>query len=302
MGRLRRERAGTRGPQPTSGGPPGLAGTVLRGASLGGLGYGVSQALTLGTYIVLARLITPEEFGDFAAATVLIGFTLLVTETGMMSAIVQRRSRLEEAANTAFLATLVGGFLFTGILFALAPLIGNFFGSDEVTGTRSCHQRPDPAANRELRPRWSFVAPVLVPSQARHRAGAGRGVRRRRDPRRHLRSGRVVARSGAVREPRRRGDPPMGPDAVAASPEPRFVRHVARAGGLRAPRLPRHDDPARRRAVGRRDHRQDPRRSGAGAVPLRVPRRVHPLPADPRCRLVLPLPGFRADRRTTPSE
>ena len=124
---------GRKDPNPPQEASPGLAGTVLRGASLGGLGYGVSQALTLGTYIVLARLITPEEFGDFAAATVLIGFTLLVTETGMMSAIVQRRSRLEEAANTAFLATLVGGFLFTGILFALAPLIGNFFGSDEVT-------------------------------------------------------------------------------------------------------------------------------------------------------------------------
>jgi PST family polysaccharide transporter len=96
------------------------------------LGYGTSQALTLGIYIVLARLITPEEFGDFAAATVLIGFTLLVTETGMMSAIVQRRSRVEEAANTAFLATLVSGIAFTGILFALAPLVGNFFNSDEV--------------------------------------------------------------------------------------------------------------------------------------------------------------------------
>ena len=105
---------GREGPNPPQEAPAGLAGTVLRGAGLGGLGYGASQALTLGIYIVLARLITPDEFGDFAAATVLIGFTLLVTETGMMSAIVQRRSRVEEAANTAFLATLASGVVFTG--------------------------------------------------------------------------------------------------------------------------------------------------------------------------------------------
>ena len=83
---------------------------------------------------------------------------------------------------------------------------------------------------------------------------------------------------------------------MAASSEHGFVRHVARAGGLRSPRLPSHDDPARGRAVARRDHRQDPGRGGAGAVSLCVPRRVHPLPADPRCRLVLPLSRFRADR------
>lgn len=123
---------GREGPNPPQEAPAGLAGTVLRGAGLGGLGYGASQALTLGVYIVLARLITPEEFGDFAAATVLIGFTLLITETGMMSAIVQRRSHLDEAANTAFLATIVTGITFTGVLFALAPLVGNFFGSDLI--------------------------------------------------------------------------------------------------------------------------------------------------------------------------
>ncbi len=124
---------GREGPNPPQEVPAGLAGTVLRGAGLGGVGYGMSQALTLVTYIVLARLITPEEFGDFAAATVLIGFTLLITETGMMSAIVQRRSRVEEAANTAFLATIVTGFGFTLVLLALAPVLGAFFDSDDVS-------------------------------------------------------------------------------------------------------------------------------------------------------------------------
>src|SRR5262249_54167097 len=90
----------------------GLAGTVVRGASYSALGYAVAQAITLATYIVLARIITPHDFGVYTAATVLIGFTLLVTESGMVSAVVQRRDHFEEAANTALLATLASGLTF----------------------------------------------------------------------------------------------------------------------------------------------------------------------------------------------
>lgn len=165
--------SGRDGPNPPQEAPGGLAGTVLRGAGLGGLGYGLSQALTLVTYIVLARLITPEEFGDFAAATVLIGFTLLITETGMTSAIVQRRDRVDEAANTAFLATIVTGIAFTGVLLATAPLVGNFFGADEIEELaaatsgliflRTINAVPDGLLWRQ----FSFIRRLLIePTQA----------------------------------------------------------------------------------------------------------------------------------------
>lgn len=164
---------GREGPNPPQEAPAGLAGTVLRGAGLGGLGYGLSQAITLGTYIVLARLIEPEEFGDFAAATVLIGFTLLITESGMMSAIVQRRDRVEEAANTAFVATLATGAGFTLILLALSPVIGAFFDSDKVQALaaatsgiiflRTINAVPDGLLWR----RFSFLRRLIIePAQA----------------------------------------------------------------------------------------------------------------------------------------
>ena len=39
----------------------GLTGTVIRGVSLAGSGFLLGRAITLVTYIVLARLVTPEE-------------------------------------------------------------------------------------------------------------------------------------------------------------------------------------------------------------------------------------------------
>jgi PST family polysaccharide transporter len=106
---------------------------VLRGATLAGGGYAFAQALNLGVYVVLARLLTPADFGVYAAATVLFGFGVLFTESGMQAAVVQRRDRLEEAQSTAVVATLVGGVIAALVGLAAAPLLGALFDSDQVT-------------------------------------------------------------------------------------------------------------------------------------------------------------------------
>ena len=112
--------------------PATLTSRVVRGVGVAGLGYAATQALTLITYVVLARLVTPVEFGQYTAASVILYFGFLFTESGMVAAVIQRRDRVEEAANTALFATLIGGLLFAGVALALAPLIGDFFRSDTV--------------------------------------------------------------------------------------------------------------------------------------------------------------------------
>jgi PST family polysaccharide transporter len=111
--------------------PParGLARTVVRGASIAGAGYAVTQAVSLATYLVLARLLVPSDFGTFAAATVLVGLGLVVGESGMLAALIQRRDRVEEAFNAAFVASLAGGLALTLAGLAAAPLVGLVFHS-----------------------------------------------------------------------------------------------------------------------------------------------------------------------------
>jgi PST family polysaccharide transporter len=112
--------------------PRGLTRLVVRGVALAGGGYVVTQVLTLAAYLVLARLLAPEEFGDFAAASVLIGVGFMVTESGMLSALVQRPDRIEEAAATAVISTAISGAALSLTALALSPLIGHFFDSDRV--------------------------------------------------------------------------------------------------------------------------------------------------------------------------
>jgi O-antigen/teichoic acid export membrane protein len=113
--------------------PAGLARTVVRGVALAGGGYMLTQVLTLAAYLVLARLATPADFGDYAAATVLLTVGFMFAESGTMAALVQRPDRVEEAAATATISTIAAGVGLALAALAASPVVGHFFGSHEVT-------------------------------------------------------------------------------------------------------------------------------------------------------------------------
>jgi O-antigen/teichoic acid export membrane protein len=104
----------------------------MRGAQLAGLGWVASQGLLFATYLVLARLISPGDFGRYAAGTLITGFGGLFAEGGMMAALISRRDGLDEAANSAFFSLLISGVLLTAGGLAISPLFGLFFHSGEV--------------------------------------------------------------------------------------------------------------------------------------------------------------------------
>ena len=110
----------------------GLAHVVVGGTGLTTAGFVLSRVLTLGTYLVLARLASPSVFGDFAAATILLGAGSVFVESGMLAALIHRRDRIEEATHTAFLATAGGGIALSLIALAASPLVGLMFSSREI--------------------------------------------------------------------------------------------------------------------------------------------------------------------------
>jgi PST family polysaccharide transporter len=104
-----------------------LSRTVARGVGLASAGYVFTTVLSLGQYLALARLASPREFGELAGGSIVVGVGMLVSESGMLAALVQRRDRLEEAAATAVIATVLGGVLLSLVALAASPLVGAFF-------------------------------------------------------------------------------------------------------------------------------------------------------------------------------
>jgi PST family polysaccharide transporter len=92
----------------------------------------VTQAVTFLSYVVLAQLAVPRQFGEYAAGSLVIGVGALVSESGLSAVLVYREERVEEAASTALVAALLGALLMAAAAIGLAPFVGEFFHSSTV--------------------------------------------------------------------------------------------------------------------------------------------------------------------------
>jgi PST family polysaccharide transporter len=82
-------------------------------------------------FIVLARLLTPQDFGVMSAALMVIAFSQIFWEAGMSKALIQRQSDIEDAANAAFWINIGMGTVIATILFLVASPIARIFFHDE---------------------------------------------------------------------------------------------------------------------------------------------------------------------------
>lgn len=88
--------------------------------------FGQLSALVVA--IVLARLLTPEEFGTVALVRVFVVLGMVVVEHGLGPALVQKKELREEEMHSALWANLALSLLLFALLFFAAPLIARLSG------------------------------------------------------------------------------------------------------------------------------------------------------------------------------
>lgn len=79
--------------------------------------------------LVLARLLTPDDFGVYAIALAGTGFLMHVNDVGLMAAVVQWRGRLEDVAPTASVVALAFSLVVYGAFWIGAPAFADLAGS-----------------------------------------------------------------------------------------------------------------------------------------------------------------------------
>ena len=89
----------------------------------------VSRAVSPLTFVILARILSPRDFGVLAIAQIAISFCYLFWDAGLQKALIQTREPLEKAANVVFWINLTLGLVIYAVLFATAPLLAIFFNS-----------------------------------------------------------------------------------------------------------------------------------------------------------------------------
>lgn len=80
-------------------------------------------------FIILARLLTPDDFGVLATAMIAISFSQMFWDAGLSKALIQMKESPEEAGHVVFWTNICLGLLIYIILFAMAPAIALFFKS-----------------------------------------------------------------------------------------------------------------------------------------------------------------------------
>lgn len=84
-----------------------------------------TKVVTPLVFVILARLLTPEDYGVVAAATMVVSFSQIFWEAGMGKAVIQYQGERVTAANTAFWINNLLGLVVAGLLVAMAPMVAD---------------------------------------------------------------------------------------------------------------------------------------------------------------------------------
>ena len=105
---------------------------TLQGLLYLGMGKGAGKLISFATTLVLARLLTPQDYGLMAMVMVVVGLLQFFNEIGLGSAIRQRLNITPDQLDGSFtLALLISSALFAG-LYAVSPAIAEYYEHPEL--------------------------------------------------------------------------------------------------------------------------------------------------------------------------
>lgn len=82
---------------------------------------------------IIARILSPEQFGVFGIAALVMSLLELLTETGVNVFLIQEKSDIKKYINTAWSISVARGVFIFILLVLASPLIAGFFEAPEAT-------------------------------------------------------------------------------------------------------------------------------------------------------------------------
>jgi len=110
-----------------------LKGRSVRGGAVTLTAQGVIFFLQMGSTVVLARLLTPQDYGLIAMVTAVTGFVMMFKDLGLSMATIQRAEVNHAQISTLFWINVLLSFSITLITAALSPVIAWFYNEPRLT-------------------------------------------------------------------------------------------------------------------------------------------------------------------------
>lgn len=109
-----------------------LAGTAARGAATTLVGQWLKFAVQTTALVVLARLLTPEDFGLYAMVAAFVGAALLLSDFGLSLAAIQAPTLSPAQRSSLFWLNVAIGTACAAVVWLLAGPIAAFYGEPQV--------------------------------------------------------------------------------------------------------------------------------------------------------------------------
>lgn len=109
-----------------------LKNKTVKGASWSFIDSIAGQGITFLVGLVLARLLTPEEYGLIGIIIIFIAVFNSIVDSGFSNALIRKNDAKDIDYNTVFISNLVLSVVLFGVLFISAPAISNFFNQPQL--------------------------------------------------------------------------------------------------------------------------------------------------------------------------
>ena len=100
---------------------------TVSGISWSAIDSVANQGITFLVGLILARLLSPVEYGLIGMITIFISVSNTIVNSGFSNALIRKKEILEVDYSTTFVFNILLSFIMYGILFFCSPLIANFF-------------------------------------------------------------------------------------------------------------------------------------------------------------------------------
>jgi O-antigen/teichoic acid export membrane protein len=107
--------------------------TVVKGSLATGLSQGVAMGFTIVSAVVLARLLTPDDFGLVGMVNVVVNFLFIFKDIGLSDATIQKEEITRSQISTLFWINSLISLSLGLIMFAGSPLLSKFYNRSELT-------------------------------------------------------------------------------------------------------------------------------------------------------------------------
>jgi len=111
---------------------PSLRQKAVEGTKWSAMSQGLTTGLQLLQLVVLARLLSPSDFGLIAMGMVVVGFARAFQDMGLSNAIIHRQDATPEGLSSLYWANVGAGTISFLVVWASTPVVTSFFAEPRV--------------------------------------------------------------------------------------------------------------------------------------------------------------------------